>query len=472
MPILPETMPAAPVTAAPRLRVAGRAGDRPGRLAGLVRFAAVLLLAVVSVLAAAPPAAAQNDGGGFFRFLFGGGRQQAPTPPGGIGNRPPAGQYPAPPGGFGYPGQPETAAPPPRPRVSNPEPRIIEQPKDADAQVVLVLGDSQAAGLALGLQVAFADTPSVKVVSKARPSLSLVRDDEYDFLAQLPAMLQEGRFDFLVVMSGINDRQSFYDRKTGQKTDDLKTDKWEVAYRARIGAVLKALRETGKPIYWVGQPPVERPTLSAFLSVTNGIVKQLVEANGATFIDIWPGFTDDEGNFTYSGPDVDGKEKKLRAGDGTHFNRAGQRKLAFFVEQSIRDQLKGVAPAPEPALPEAPAAPVLPQEVILAAPPPLPPAPWKKIGPVVSLSGQVAPDAETELAGGPAPAAPGAPAARTSGSIVTVAPAPTPVLVKPSDAMPGGFPITETPLYRRFVRGESIEAPTGRIDDFRWRRPR
>ena len=60
--------------------------------------------------------------------------------------------------------------------MSNPEPRIIEQPKDADAQVVLVLGDSQAAGLALGLQVAFAYTPSVKVVSEARPSLILVRD--------------------------------------------------------------------------------------------------------------------------------------------------------------------------------------------------------------------------------------------------------------------------------------------------------
>lgn len=391
-----------------------------------------LVFAVALSVLAAAPAAAQNDPmSGFFRFLFGGGQQQQQRPQ----------QVP----------QPE--APDPsrvtRPRAPPAEPKVVEQPKNADAQVILVLGDSQATNIAQGLQAAFADEPGVTVTSRARASMALVRDDEYDFLAQLPGFLQESRVDFVVMMSGVNDRQSFYDRKTGAKTDELKSDRWEGAYRNRITAVAKALAASGKPVFWVGQPPTERPTHSAFMGYINGVVKPIVEQAGITFVDVWPGFTDDEGNFTYSGPDVDGKEKRLRASDGIHFTRAGQRKLAFFVEQSIRDILKGVAPAaPEPMSPEAPAAQPAPQEVILAAPPPLPPAPWRKVGPVITFDAAPA-EAETELAGGP-----------ITGS---VRPAPS-----IGDTLPGGYPITETPLHRRLVRGEGIEVPAGRVDDFAW----
>lgn len=405
------------------------------------RLLAVLVLATfaAAVLPSAP-AHARDAMSGFFRFLFGGGQPPSPPPP---------------PGGASLGPLRPTQPAKPRPPA---EPKIVEQPKNANAQVVLVLGDSQAAGLAAGLQAAFADQPDVAVNNKARPSLSIVRDDEFDLLGQLPAILAEAPFDFVVIMSGVNDRQSFYDKKTGAKTDELRSDRWEVAYRNRISAIVKVLAETGKPVYWVGQPPTERPTHSAFMGYLNGLVKPIVENARATFVDVWPGFTDDEGGFTYQGPDVDGKVKRLRASDGIQFTRAGQRKLAFFVEQSIRDQLRGAPVALEPTMPEAPVAQPTPQEALLAAPPPLPPAPWRKVGPVITMGGAPA-EGELELAGAPPPALtrPGA------------APAPLPAK---ADTLPGGYPITETPLYRRLVRGEAIETPAGRVDDFRWTRPR
>jgi hypothetical protein len=403
-------------------------------------------------LAAAGPAAAQDQMGGFFRFLFGG-NQQKPLPPPG---REPQGQPPA-------SGQD-------KPRVVKPkapaEPKIVEQPKDANAQVILVLGDSQAAGLAQGLQIAFADTPGVAVANKSRPNSTIVRDDEFDWVAALPGILAEGKFDYVAIMLGVNDRQSFYDKKTGAKTEELRSDRWEALYKERVAKIAKLLKDTGKPVYWVGMPPTERPTHSAFMSYINGLVKPIVEQAGLSYVDIWPGFTDDDGNFAYNGPDVDGQVKRLRAGDGIHFNRAGQRKLAYFVEQSIRDKLQGAPSANlEPMPPEAPQAPQVPDAVVLAAPPPLPPAPWKKVGPVITM-GDPGQDGETDLAGGPAPR-PAAP------QPVAAKPADVkPADLKPSDQMPGGYPITETPLYRRLVRGEGIEAPAGRVDNFVWQRPR
>jgi hypothetical protein len=87
---------------------------------------------------------------------------------------------------------------------------------------------------------------------------------------------------------------------------------------------------------------------------------------------------------------------------------------------------------------------------MLAAPPPLPPAPWNHVGPVVPLDSG---GGDADLAGAPQSKA--------------VA------LAKPVDAagtLPGGFPLIETPLYARVIAGDPIASEPGRVDDFTWMR--
>ncbi len=404
--------------------------------------------AFVALACVSAPAAAQNDPiGGFFRMLFGGQPQQRIEP--------------AP-----VPEKPKPARPRPQ------EPKIVEVPKDANAEVVLVIGDSLATGMAQGLEVAFADTPGIVISNKTKPNSSLIREDDFDWAAQLPGVLADGRVDFVVFMLGVNDRQPIIDRKTGAKLDDVRSERWEVLYKDRLQKIGKILKDSGHPVYWVGMPPTERPSFSAFMGYLNELVKPIAEASGVEFVDIWPGFTDDEGNFSYSGPDVDGQEKRLRGSDGVTFTKPGQRKLAYFVEQSIRDRMRGVSSAfMEPSTPEAPAAQPVPQEAMLAAPPPLPPAPWKKVGPVMTL-GDPGEGSDLDLAGATA----GLSDAARSGSGMRQAASPTAsqpsAQARFSDTLPGGYPMTETPLYRRLVRGEAIEVPPGRVDNFSWQRAR
>ena len=154
---------------------------------------------------------------------------------------------------------------------------------------------------------------------------------------------------------------------------------------------------------------------------------------------------------TAVGPDVDGQMKRLRAYDGMHFTRAGQRKLAFYVETEIRKLMRGEAIRPEASAPEVIGAQPKPQAAMLAAPPPLPPAPWERVGPVMPLGQDVGGD--SDLAGAP------------QSKVLAEA--------KPIDAagvLPGGYPLTETPLYARVIEGEPIQAATGRVDDFTWKR--
>lgn len=381
------------------------------------RVAAVLFAALAAAPFATTPAGAQDPISGFFNMIFGGGRRQAPPP-----------------------SQPVELAPTPkRPRTE--QPRVVETPKNPDAQTVVVLGDIEAAGLATGLQMAFAEEPALQVVAKTKNSTGLVRDGDADWIAQAPKLLADAKPDFVVSMIGINDWQSI--AVPGAKPLDPGSEEWNRVYGERIDRYVAALKASGKPFWWVGLPPTadadlgptRRAAFSAFLSSLNDLARPRVEAAGGTFVDVWVPFTDEEGHFTQMGPDVDGQVKRLRTNDGILFTRAGRRKLAFFVESGILKLKRGEAPVV--VTPEAPKAQPKPEEDIVGAPPALPPPPWAVPGPVVPLD-DPPPGTETVLAGA---------GDRT---------APT--------ALPGGYPVAATPAHRRLVEGLPLDPPAGRVD--------
>src|SRR5204862_4411137 len=114
----------------------------------------------------------------------------------------------------------------------------------------------------------------------------------------------------------------------------------------------------------------------------NDLYRGRAEKAGITYIDIWDGFVDESGNFNNYGPDFEGQTRRLRAGDGAHFTRAGARKLAHYVEREIRRVMLARAapvatPLPQEPEPDAKAPPT-------AAAPGLPPRPIAS--PVMSLT--------------------------------------------------------------------------------------
>ena len=403
---------------------------RGGRTA--ILMAVAIFLAALSSL----PAAAQNDPlGGLFRAIFGTRQRAAPPPP-----AMPMQQQLRP---MALPPGVVDPLAPPKKKV---EPKIVEAPKAPDAQVALVIGDIEAQGLAYGLQMAFAEDPSLAIVAKARAASGLTRESDGEWSTLAPKVLAENKADFVVVMLGVNDFQTI--PVPGAKGLKPESEEWTRIYGERLDRLIGQIRATGKPFWWVGLPPTADPDLkptaraayAAFLSSLNDLARPRVQAAGGTFVDIWTAFTDEEGHYTPTGPDIEGQIKKLRATDGILFTRAGQRKLAFFVETAIRKVMRGEGAPPLVTLPEEPRSEPKGEEAIIAGPPPLPPAPWTQVGPVIPLGRVAGPDGDGGLAGGPT----GAPAAR---------------------ALPGGFPLAATPAHRRLVEGLPIDPPIGRVDD-------
>jgi uncharacterized protein len=233
--------------------------------------------------------------------------------------------------------------------------------KMADAKVVLVVGDFMAGSLAEGLDAAFVDSPGVRVVDKADGSSGFVRNDHRDWPASIGGMIEAEKPAIVVIMIGANDRQQFSD---GQA---LLSDEWAKEYQTRMNAFLEAVKKTGRPVVWVGQPAFKSKSITDDVLAFNELYRNAAEKADGKFVDVWDGFVDQSGNFTLSGFDMSGQTARLRNNDGIGLTPAGKRKLAFYVEKPLRQMLgnatspdiAAIKPgAPVQALPDTPQSPM------------------------------------------------------------------------------------------------------------------
>lgn len=212
-----------------------------------------------------------------------------------------------------------------------------------NARVVLVVGDFLAGGLAEGLESAYAQSPGVRIVDHSNGSSGFVRDDFYDWNAQIGPILEDVDPAVVVTMIGSNDRQQLL---VDGRRERPQSEAWVEEYSSRVTNFAETITDAGIPLVWAGLPPFKSSSMSSDMLAFNDIHKQAVEAVGGTFVDIWEGFVDENGAFTYTGPDINGQPVKLRGSDGINLTRPARRKVAFYVEKPL-NKLLGNAALPD-----------------------------------------------------------------------------------------------------------------------------
>ncbi|MEM9104401.1 MAG: DUF459 domain-containing protein [Pseudomonadota bacterium] len=224
-----------------------------------------------------------------------------------------------------------------------------------NARKILVVGDFMAKSLSDGLETAFELSPGVVVQQKTNGSSGIVRDDYFDWNANLPGYLDEIEPAIVVVMIGSNDRQNI--RRSGAKSMDLRSDEWTAEYTQRIEKMVAAVRSRNLPLIWVGAPPYRKSSMAADMLAFNALYRAAAEEATGEYVDIWDGFVNADGKFVFTGSDIKGQQVRLRTSDGIRLTKAGRRKLAFYVEKPIRrllgdDASEHVATLTEDSLPE------------------------------------------------------------------------------------------------------------------------
>jgi hypothetical protein len=199
---------------------------------------------------------------------------------------------------------------------------------DSSIRRVVVFGDSQAQGVAGGLQRVMIDDPRYKVINRTHPGAALVHSDN-EWMAPVQSFVDKEKAEVAVIMFGANDRLDL--RDDGGKYVHFRSDEWRAVYAKRVDRILTALAGARLKVVWCGNPIARSPTYSADMSYINDIYAGEVAHFGGEFLPLWTVIADNQGQFTAYGPDRSGVTERLRNDDGIHFTAAGYELIAERV---------------------------------------------------------------------------------------------------------------------------------------------
>ena len=194
---------------------------------------------------------------------------------------------------------------------------------------ILVIGDSLAQQIGWGLTQELGGDPRFEVVNRGRPSTGLVRNDFYDWPANLSQLLNSQRFDAVVVSVGMNDRQNI--AASGAVLQRFSED-WQAAYGERVDRMMGLIEDSGVPGFWMGMPISRSQSFSRGMRVINNVFEAVVTRRpGIAYVPLWSLTTDANGAYTPYGQTADGRTGVTRTDDGMHMTGFGSRMIASHL---------------------------------------------------------------------------------------------------------------------------------------------
>ena len=225
------------------------------------------------------------------------------------------------------PGLPTATAPPSQAPVTS-----FRDVSASDPLRLFVTGDSMIEFMAPKL-IKRGDT-LIDGESKVEYGTGLVRDDFFDWPANMRAQLAKRDAEAVIVMMGGNDGQGF--TLPGGRILKDGTPEWAAEYQRRATIMMRIVTDGGKRhVYWIGMPMPKSARLATdYRLINDGLRAAAASVPGVTYVDIWADFAP-EGRYTAF---LDGK--LVRAGDGVHLNREGaeilMRKLYALLDRDWR----------------------------------------------------------------------------------------------------------------------------------------
>ncbi len=225
-----------------------------------------------------------------------------------------------------------------------PEADDAERPAPSPAQParVAIYGDSHAGGFGPYLQRLLDETGIVETTLTYKVSSGLVRDDFYDWPAELPAIVEADDPDIAVVAWGGNDGQGMTIDGTAYP---LRSETWAEVYAQRVTQVLDILTSSGARVVWVGLANAPDPEFSARLEVVRDVTRAAIEAYPVpiAYVDTWARFSGLSGGYAeYVIDPRDGVGKDVRASDGNHLNPTGAEILSLDILEAVKAELRAM----------------------------------------------------------------------------------------------------------------------------------
>jgi len=219
----------------------------------------------------------------------------------------------------------------------------------AEAPDILVVGDSQAQGVAGALQRRYLRSRDFHVIDKSKIGTGLTSRSTYDWDAVVAQLATTEHATVAIVMFGANDRPPV--RIKGVVDPGL-SEKFSKSYGARVEKIVKSLRDAKINVVWLGDPVVKDADYTADMQMLNQVMEPVAEKEGAQWVSLWDLGVDPDGSYNAFGKALDGQTKRLRADDGVHFTPTGYDLIAARLDpilKTLTANQPAAAPAPATA---------------------------------------------------------------------------------------------------------------------------
>jgi hypothetical protein len=203
----------------------------------------------------------------------------------------------------------------------------------AAAPDVLVVGDSQAQGVAGALIRRYLRSKDFHVVDKSKVGTGLYSKSTYDWDAVVAELATTEHAKVAIVMFGANDRPPVRIKGT---VDAALAEKFSKNYSARVEKIVKSLRDAKIDVLWLGDPVVKDADYTADMQLLNQVMEPAAEKEGAQWISLWDLGVDPDGSYDAFGKALDGQTKRLRADDGVHFTPSGYDLIAARLDPILK----------------------------------------------------------------------------------------------------------------------------------------
>lgn len=181
-----------------------------------------------------------------------------------------------------------------------------------------------------------AEYPGVSVHRLGKLGTGLVRDDVFDWAAELKTLQATHKPQVVVAQFGGNDAQPI---TVDGKRIPVGGDGWDEAYRNKLVRVMRQIRSDGAVPLFVGMPVMRDAGFSNRIKRVNRVTQEAAAITGSRFVPTWDLAANPDGSYRVE-IEHGGRRGTLRMQDGIHYSRLG----AQYVAEKLTERLEQHVP--------------------------------------------------------------------------------------------------------------------------------
>lgn len=213
--------------------------------------------------------------------------------------------------------------------------KAAAKPQINRQQQVFFAGDSLMQGVAPHVRHSLRKKYGINSIDLSKQSTGLAYSGFFDWHKTIKEQLNKHKdIALIVVFLGPNDPWDMPNPKGG-KYLRFQSQAWEQLYRQKIRQIIETAKQKKVQMIWLGVPDMRKKKLNKGVRYLNTLYQSEAQKAGILYLPTQFLLTGKTAGYSKFLSTEQGKKIAVRTNDGIHFTRAGQKRIAWRILQTI-----------------------------------------------------------------------------------------------------------------------------------------